>query len=69
VGLAVLAYFMYTNLLAAARVWIEKEQPAGQFGLWWIHLLVLAIAAALLWSELNPGRLRWKWRWRRAART
>jgi lipopolysaccharide export system permease protein len=55
VGLAVLAYFLYSNLLAAARVWIEKDAPAGQFGLWWVHLVPLAIAGLLLWQELHPG--------------
>jgi len=67
VGLAVLAYFLYTNLLAAARVWIQKDDPAGQLGMWWIHLLPLGIAAVLLWHEHNPGRLRWKWPRRRVA--
>ena len=38
VGIAVLAYFLYSNLLAAARVWIEKDAPGGQLGLWWVHL-------------------------------
>ena len=51
-----LAYFLYSNLLAAARVWIEKDAPAGQFGLWWVHLVPLALAAWLLWRELHPGR-------------
>ncbi|HXW09931.1 MAG TPA: LPS export ABC transporter permease LptF [Steroidobacteraceae bacterium] len=55
VGLAVLAYFLYSNLLAAARVWIEKDAPAGQLGLWWVHLVPLAIAGLLLWQELHPG--------------
>jgi lipopolysaccharide export system permease protein len=55
VGLAVLAYFLYSNLLAAVRVWIEKESPGGQFGFWWVHGVPLAIAAFLLWRELNPG--------------
>lgn len=55
VGLAVLAYFVYSNLLAAVRVWVQKEAPGGQFGLWWVHLIPLAIAAWLVWSELRPG--------------
>jgi lipopolysaccharide export system permease protein len=64
VGLAVLAYFLYSNLLAAARVWIEKDAPAGQLGLWWVHLLPLAIAAWLMWQELHPaGRALGGW-WR-----
>lgn len=69
VALAVLAYFIYTNLLAAVRVWIQKDTAGGQLGLWWVHLLPLAIAAFLLWNELHPGRLRLKWPSRRAAGT
>ncbi len=42
VGLAVLVYFVYSNLLATVRVWIEKESPGGQFGLWWVHLSAAA---------------------------
>jgi lipopolysaccharide export system permease protein len=69
VAYAVLAYFLYSNLLAAARVWIQKDAPAGQFGLWWVHLVPLALAAWLLWRELHPGGA-WRWPWpvrRRAA--
>jgi lipopolysaccharide export system permease protein len=54
-GVAVLAYFLYSNLLAAVRVWIQKDTAAGQFGLWWVHLLPLAVAAWLIWRELHPG--------------
>jgi lipopolysaccharide export system permease protein len=65
VGLAILAYFLYSNLLAAARVWVEKEAPAGQLGLWWVHLVPLALAGAMLWAEEHPG---W-WRGRARAAT
>jgi lipopolysaccharide export system permease protein len=58
IGLAVLAYFVYSNLLAAARVWIEKQSPGGQLGLWWVHLLPLLLAGWLLWREERPGPLR-----------
>ena len=64
VGFAVLAYFMYSNLVAAVRVWIEKDDPGGQFGMWWVHLLPLALAGWLLWRELH---LRPLWRRRKAA--
>jgi lipopolysaccharide export system permease protein len=57
IGLAVLAYFIYSNLLAAARVWIEKDSPGGQLGLWWVHLLPLLLAGFLLWREERPGSL------------
>jgi lipopolysaccharide export system permease protein len=64
VGLAVLAYFVYSNLLAAVRVWIQKDVPGGQFGLWWVHAIPLLLAAWLLWRELHPGKL-WRLPWRR----
>jgi lipopolysaccharide export system permease protein len=62
VGLAVLAYFIYTNLVATVRVWIEKDSAGGALGMWWVHLLPLALAAWLLWREERPGPL---WRRRR----
>jgi lipopolysaccharide export system permease protein len=61
VGLAILAYFLYSNLLAAVRVWIEKGSPGGALGMWWVHLLPVAIAAWLVWRDERPGPL-----WRRA---
>jgi len=64
VGLAVLAYFLYSNLLSAVRIWIQKDAPGGQFGLWWVHLLPLALAAWLLWRDERLGPL---WRRRREA--
>ena len=59
VGFAVLAYFLYSNLLAAVRVWIEKDSAGGQFGLWWVHLIPLLLAVGFIWHELHPGRIRW----------
>jgi lipopolysaccharide export system permease protein len=64
VAYAVLAYFLYSNLLAAVRVWIQKDSAGGQLGLWWVHLVPLALAAWLLWSEIHPGKP-WHMRWRR----
>jgi lipopolysaccharide export system permease protein len=68
VAFAVLAYFFYSNLLAAVRVWIQKDTPAGQFGLWWVHAIPLLIAAWLLWRELHPGRP-WRMPWSRRPAT
>jgi lipopolysaccharide export system permease protein len=57
VGLAVLAYFLYSNLVATVRVWIEKDAPGSELGLWWVHLLPLLLAGWLLWRQERPGRL------------
>ena len=61
IGVAVLAYFMYSNLVATVRVWIEKDAAGGAFGMWWVHLLPIALAVWLLWRDERPGPL-----WRRA---
>jgi lipopolysaccharide export system permease protein len=47
-GIAILVYFLYSNLLSAARVWIEKETVPGWVGLWWVHLVVLLPAIWLI---------------------
>ena len=57
VGLAVLAYFLYSNLVATVRVWIEKDSAGGALGMWWVHLLPLLAAAWLLWRGERPGPL------------
>lgn len=50
-GLAILIYFVYANLLAAARVWIERGRVPADIGLWWVHALVIAMALWLLSRE------------------
>jgi len=64
VGLAILAYFLYSNLLAVARVWIQKDLPAGQFGLLWVHTIPVIVAALLIWFDGRLGT--WPWRRKRA---
>lgn len=48
VALALLFYFVYSNLLSASRVWIEKGQLDPRIGLWWVHLAVAVLALWLL---------------------
>lgn len=48
VALAILAYFVYSNLISAARVWIEKGQVDPRLGVWWVHLVVAIFALYLL---------------------
>jgi lipopolysaccharide export system permease protein len=49
-GLAagVLIYIIYVDLLAAAKVWVEREQISVYLGLWWVHVLFLIIGLLLL---------------------
>ncbi|MGQ0385222.1 MAG: LPS export ABC transporter permease LptF [Gammaproteobacteria bacterium] len=48
VAIAVLLYFVYSNLLSAAQVWIEKGQLPPAVGTWWVHALFAAAGLALL---------------------
>jgi lipopolysaccharide export system permease protein len=53
-GIAILVYFLYSNLLGAARVWIEKESLPAWTGLWWVHVVVLVPTVWLLAKEVGP---------------
>jgi lipopolysaccharide export system permease protein len=48
VALAILAYFVYSNLISASRVWIEKGQLDPRLGVWWVHLLMVMLGLYLL---------------------
>lgn len=45
---AILIYVIYTNLLGASKVWLEKESIPVWLGLWWVHLAFLLFAFLLL---------------------
>ena len=44
----VLIYIIYSNLLGAARIWVEREEVPLELGLWWVHGLLALGALALL---------------------
>lgn len=58
IGAAILAYFMYFQLLVAARTWMESGVLPGFVGLWWVHAIALCAAIWLLVRESPPGRAR-----------
>ena len=58
VWVALLIYFVYTNLLAAGRVWLAEGRVPRSLGLWWVHA---AVAGAALIIIAWP---RWQARWR-----
>lgn len=47
-GVAVLIFLVYYNLLGASRVWIERGELPLWLGLWWVHGLLFALALLLL---------------------
>ena len=48
VGFAIVVYFVYSNLLSAAKVWLEKGDLAPAVGVWWVHLAALALGLYLV---------------------
>jgi lipopolysaccharide export system permease protein len=51
VGLAIVAYFLYSNLLSVAKVWLEKGDLPPAVGVWWVHLVALGVGLWLIRRE------------------
>ncbi len=58
VGLAILIYFLYSNLLSAAKVWVAREALPGAIGLWWVHLLLIGLGVLVIKRRVFWQRLR-----------
>jgi lipopolysaccharide export system permease protein len=67
VGYAVLIFFVYINLLIAGKTWIEKGVTPGWLGLWWVHVVVAALAVGILYSPRGLARIRYRRNMARAA--
>jgi lipopolysaccharide export system permease protein len=57
-GAGVLIYFCYANLLGASRVWLERGKVPPIVGMWWVHILFVLVAFALLGFRHGSWRLR-----------
>src|SRR5580658_834677 len=51
VGFAILVYFVYSQLLYAAKAWLEKGDLSPSIGVWWVHLAALALGLYLVGRE------------------
>jgi lipopolysaccharide export system permease protein len=55
VGFAILLYFIYSNLLSASKVWVEKSDLPPVIGVWWVHAAALGLALFLLAREARKA--------------
>jgi lipopolysaccharide export system permease protein len=59
VWVAVLIYFLYFNLISTGKSWIARSKgPPAILGLWWVHLLVILVALAIVAGPGLISRLR-----------
>ena len=50
---AILLYFVYGNLLQVSQKWIENGNIPTYIGLWWVHLLLLAVIGVLFYFRVT----------------
>jgi lipopolysaccharide export system permease protein len=50
---AIIAYFMYSNLLGVADAMLRRGRVPAGLGLWWVHGLFLMIGIYLFWRRAN----------------
>jgi lipopolysaccharide export system permease protein len=55
VGFAIVVYFVYSNLLSAAKIWIEKGDLPPALGVWWVHAAALAFGVYLVMRQARQN--------------
>jgi lipopolysaccharide export system permease protein len=60
VGFAVLIFFVYIQLAIAGRTWIARGVTPEWLGLWWVHVSVIALSAAILLVPRFLARARYR---------
>jgi lipopolysaccharide export system permease protein len=48
VGFAIVVYFVYSNLLSASKIWIQKGIVPPALGVWWVHAAALGFGVYLI---------------------
>ncbi len=55
VGFAIVVYFVYSQLLYAAKAWVEKGDLPPTVGVWWVHVLALTLGLFLIAREARTA--------------
>lgn len=50
-GVGILVYIIYANMLSIARSMVEQDEVPQWLGMWWVHVALGLLAAALLARE------------------
>ena len=54
--IGMMIYFIYSNLLGISKTMVSREQLSPFIGLWWVHLLLIAVIVALYYLSRHNRR-------------
>jgi lipopolysaccharide export system permease protein len=57
---AILIYLVYSTFLSTGKVWLARGTVPEYLGLWWVHIVVLALAFAFIYGPRVVTRLRYR---------
>ena len=60
VAVGILIYFVYSNFLSAAKVWIARGSVPDWLGLWWVHVAVVLLAVVVISGPRWIARARYR---------
>ena len=52
---AIVVYFVYSNLLSASKIWVEKGDLPPAIGVWWVHAAALALGLYLVMRDARKA--------------
>jgi lipopolysaccharide export system permease protein len=60
IGIGLLVFIIYLNLLSAAKAWVEQATLSPSLGLWWVHGCVMLFTLTLLAIQNGWHRRIWR---------
>jgi lipopolysaccharide export system permease protein len=60
VAVGILIYFVYSNFLSGAKVWIARGTVPEWLGLWWVHILVVLLGIVVISGPKWVARARYR---------
>jgi lipopolysaccharide export system permease protein len=58
IWIAIVIYFVYSNLISAGKVWLARGTIPEALGLWWTHAAVALLALAIILGPRSVAMLR-----------
>ncbi|HSG58228.1 MAG TPA: LPS export ABC transporter permease LptF [Woeseiaceae bacterium] len=55
-AIGLLIFIIYLNMLSASKAWIEQGKVSPLLGLWWVHVLALALGLGMLAAQNGVHR-------------